>query len=162
MTADASAPLASGCPNRGRRVFLCRLGLAATATALAGCEFSEIYEAQTQAGATLDFDVSQPDFAALATVGGKQVVKVGGADVLLLRASETQVLAFAPTCPHQGKPLLVRGKWDAGKQQLRCSLHSATFATDGSVVDWPKDSSTPRALKSFQVEFTNPIGKVTT
>lgn len=161
MTAQRVATKLGPCASPGRRVFLCKIGLAASAAALSGCEFSEIYEAQTQAGATLDFDVSQPAFAALATVGGKLLVKVGGADVLLLRSSEAQVLAFAPTCPHQGQPLLVRGKWDAGKQQLRCSLHGAIFAADGSVVDWPEPSA-GKSLATYQVEFSNPLGKVTT
>jgi nitrite reductase/ring-hydroxylating ferredoxin subunit len=154
-------PISSSRPGcvQPRRVFLCKLGLAATAGALAGCEITEIAGAPPQKGATKDFDITQAPFTDLGTVGGMAVIDVAGTEVVLVRASDTEVLAYNNLCPHQSFPLNL-GAWDVASRTLTCALHSAKFADNGSVLFFPPGSKS-KNLPQYAVEFTAPLGKVT-
>ena len=59
---------------------------AALAPFLSACEFAELKDVEVVDG--VEFDLSQPDFSALETVGGLAVVNAGSIDLLLVRAVE--------------------------------------------------------------------------
>ncbi|MBW2289412.1 MAG: Rieske 2Fe-2S domain-containing protein [Deltaproteobacteria bacterium] len=76
------------------------------------------------------------DACALAEIGdgGKKVVSVGEAKVLLLRKGE-EVWAVDAKCPHMNLPLSP-GKWDG--EILKCRFHGACYnVADGSRVKPP-------------------------
>lgn len=158
----AEAPAAE---HSHRREFLCKIGALASAGALLplvqACETAEMHTPAPVLGEKLDFDVTKDPYKPLAVVGGKAKVTIGGTDILLLRTSETQILAYKNLCPHQQCPLEFTATWDTASSHLSCSCHGAVFDATGKVVKWPDPTgSTP--AKVYKVTFTKPTGTVQT
>ncbi|MBM4344784.1 MAG: Rieske (2Fe-2S) protein [Deltaproteobacteria bacterium] len=153
-------------PPQPRRQFLCTFGaLAGTAALapLAGCEVSDLHTPKPAAGLTLNFDVASNDFKALAVVGGKAKVALGGQDILLVRASKTEVFAMTNACAHQACPLDSVGNWSEKDGVLTCGCHSAKFSKDGKIVAQPINGGTiAKPPQTFKVTFDGTKGTVTT
>lgn len=149
-----------------RREFICRVGALATTAALAplvGCEISELHTPKPAAGVSESFDVTTAEFKALADVGGKTKVALGGQDILLVRASKTEVFAMANSCAHQACPLDTAGSWSEKDGVLTCGCHAAQFAKDGKIVSQPKNGDTiAKPPQTFKVTFDGTIVTVTT
>lgn len=147
-----------------RREFLCRIGVLASATALAplaGCETAEMHTDPPQPGAKLDFDTAVDPYQPLATVGGKVMVPIGGREVLLLRISAAAIVAYDNECSHKQCKLEGSGQWDGASNQLKCTCHGAIFDLTGAPVVWP--DSTPKVkLRAFKVTFDGAKGTVQT
>lgn len=146
-----------------RRDFLCSLGVAGCAAALApvmqGCEFAEVHSGPISAG-TLEFDVGVAPYTALAKPGGEAVPPdVGGRKLLLIRTNATTIVALSRTCPHQGFDLSPdeAGVWDQTNQWLVCQAHGSVFGADGKVRQGPSTTG----LASFPVTFDPATGKGT-
>lgn len=149
-----------------RREFLCRIGALASTAALAplaACEVSELHTPKPAAGVSRNFDVSATEFKALADVGGKAKIALGGQDILLVRANKTEVFAMANACAHQACPLDAVGNWSEKDGVLTCGCHSAKFAKDGKIVAQPINGDTiSKPPQTFKVTFDGTKGTVTT
>lgn len=149
-----------------RRLFVGSVASLGLCPLLSACEFVEVFDAEV--GGEAPFDLSEPDFANLATVGGTACIAVGALELLLVRVEEDQVAAFERFCPHQQLDMGNCGSnplpavWDADAKHLICRWHRSIFDQDGAVVEWP-DATTPRAIRSFPVDFdpASGLGKVT-
>ena len=125
---------------------LCRrgfLGLASGAAlcallapALAACEVGEVLGA---APVSLDFDLANPRFAALASVGGIVSVDSGPKQILLLRTSDADVIAINRICTHQGCDLDPSrdGGYAPSTMEILCRCHGARFSSTGMVLRGP-------------------------
>src|SRR6266545_2983668 len=76
----------------------------------------------------------------LAGTGEQRAVRVGGAGVLLVRASDGRVRAFANTCRHRGHELLGVGESTA-RRTILCPYHAWTSDRGGWSL-WPATSTT--------------------
>ncbi len=112
----------------------------------------------TAGGSSLDFDVTQAAYAALATVGGMVGVDSGTTQLLLVRASADKVEAFSRLCPHAQADLGPdqQGSYDAPTSTLTCNLHGSTFDATGMGTAGPAKG---KSLKTFPVTFDATTGK---
>ncbi len=160
-------PLAPPAPaTQPRREFLCKFGALASSAALvplASCEVSELHTPKPAAGLSMNFDVAATEFKALATVGGKAKVALGGQDILLVRASQAEVFAMINACAHQACPLDQVGSWSEKDGALTCGCHQAKFAKDGKIVSQPiNGDKITKPPQTFKVTFDGNKGTVTT
>ena len=149
-----------------RREFLCTLGGIAGCAGLlpvaTGCvanlpgEFSDV-KAKPAAGGTFDFDLTDPKFADLKTVG-----KIVGFDakpglsLVLIRASDSQMLALSGACTHIGLSLAALGQFNPTTMQLTCIHAQSIFDKTGKVVSGPALGP----LTAYAVTFANNKGTI--
>lgn len=149
-----------------RRDFLrASLATMVACPAVQACEFIELRDTGSAGGSDrpgLAFNVNDPEFAALATVGGNTCVDFGPISVVVYRASEDEVIAFERFCPHQGLEVAGCGGendievfWDTDRRELTCIWHGSVFAADGSLLEGPS----PRGLLVFPVTFDASSGE---
>jgi menaquinol-cytochrome c reductase iron-sulfur subunit len=72
------------------------------------------------------------------------------ASAWILKKSENEVVAFAPSCTHLGCAY----KWDDGAKNFMCPCHTSAFSIDGKVLTGPA----PRPLDRYDVRLDN--GKI--
>lgn len=105
----------------------------------------------TACGTQLCLDLADPANASLRTVGGSlQVDGSQGRVFLLVRTSETAVIALSAVCTHEG--CLV--SFDSGQNLIVCPCHGSEFGEDGHVIRGPARSplaTFPASLSSNQV-----------
>jgi len=65
----------------------------------------------------------------------------------VVKASDTEIIAFAPQCTHLGCAY----HWDARKGEFLCPCHTSTFSIDGKVTAGPA----PRPLDRYQTRIEN-------
>lgn len=113
----------------GRREFL------VTASAIAGglilnlANVGETSAAPVLADTTVTLDEKSP----LNTVGGSQVIEIGGNKVIVARTGENSYSAVSAKCTHKGATL----KYDDAAKQFSCPSHSSKFGIDGAVAKGP-------------------------
>ncbi len=112
----------------------------------------------TASGSSLDFDVNQATFAALATVGGMVGVDSGSTQLLLIRTAADKVAAFSRLCPHAQADLAPdqQGTYDAPTSTLTCNLHNSKFDATGACTSGPAKG---KSLKTYSVTFDATTGK---
>lgn len=125
-----------------RRTVLCGVAAACGTATLSGCA--------SGGGAAAPSEVpAGADLVALADVPvGKAVAAKGplGGPVLVVRASETEVVAFSAVCTHEGCTV------EPSEEGLDCPCHGSRFATlTGEVVQGPAG----RALPKIAVEVVD-------
>ncbi|TVR04684.1 MAG: Rieske (2Fe-2S) protein [Deltaproteobacteria bacterium] len=146
----------------GRRRFLAAgLGMAVACPALQGCEFVEVFDTPMAApGEIVNFDVAAPEYAALDSVGGSACLVVGSLDLMLVRVTDDEVIAYERICPHENLPLSGCGgrgpflDFDAAQQRIRCPFHNSIFDRDGALVSGPA----PRSIRAFPASFDPEAG----
>ncbi len=144
-------------PALDRRGFLktlgCAAGCAALSTLAKGCTVVELYGG---AGADVTFDLAVAPYDALRTVGGVVPVDTGARKLLLIRLTETEMVALDRICTHVGCDMTpgVSGAWDAPSKQLICTCHGSVFDEGGKVLSGPASSD----LATFPVEFDAAAG----
>ncbi len=111
-------------------------------------------------GGGVDFDIAQPQFTALATVGGIIGVDSGSTQLLLIRSATDKVEAFSRMCPHAGADLAPDqyGGYDAATSTLTCKLHYSKFDATGACTSGPAKG---KSLKVYTVTFDATTGKGT-
>ena len=62
-----------------------------------------------------------------------------------VKVSESEVIAFAPQCPHLGCAY----HWNAAKHEFLCPCHASTFSINGEVLTGPA----PRALDRYDLKM---------
>ena len=151
-------------PGVNRRVFLKGLGVVMACPLWSACEFVEVFD-DGAGGEDAFFDLSMEAFSELSEVGGTACIDAGNLDLLLIRKSDDEVLAVERWCPHQQLNMGPCGSnpapalWDSETEQLTCQWHSSVFDSDGEVVEWPSDGTTPRTLRVYPVEFDPETGE---
>ncbi len=150
-----------------RRQFLCSLGAAGCAVALApalqGCETAEVHQGPVFA-ALFEFDLAQARFAPLKVAGGMVGAEAGGSKFVIIRVSDKQIVALSSTCSHDPAcgnlaPELDGGvgSWDLTANVLVCGCHFSEYGADGSVKHGPAPKNKP--LKAYAVTFDAATGK---
>lgn len=162
-----SAETGAATTDHPRREFLCKIGaLAGTAVLapLAGCEVSELYTKPIPKGVTIPFDLAAPEYASLATVGGKALVNVDKTTaIVLVRTGMNEIIALNNACAHKQCPLDAVGTWDSAKSAIVCGCHGAAFGKDGTIVSQPANGDKVSGkLQSFKITFDGKKGTVTT
>ncbi len=132
---------------------------AALAPFLSACEFAELKDVEVVDG--VEFDLSQPEFSALESIGGLAIVKAGSIDILLVRADDDSVFAFDRYCSHQGEdmgpaPNPLPAVWDADEQTLICRWHNSRFDGRGETRD---NSFSNIAIQIYEVDFDPATGR---
>lgn len=72
------------------------------------------------------------------------------ASAWILKKSDSEVVAFAPSCTHLGCAY----KWDDSAKNFICPCHTSAFGADGKVLTGPA----PRPLDRYAVKLDN--GKI--
>jgi cytochrome b6-f complex iron-sulfur subunit len=130
-------PMAPGCGGCSRRELLQGLGVAAIgALVVAGCgqqgsSLSTATSASCGTGECIDLTdaANQP----LTAAGGAMLVDMAGDTIMVVRVSDTQVVALSAICTHAGCSM----DYVAGQKVLDCPCHGSQFAMDGSVLRGP-------------------------
>lgn len=136
----------SGC---GRRTVLLGLGIGVVA-ALAGCMSSGSSLGNgnaTSCGAAQCLDLANSANAALATVGGALLIEIGADTVMVIRATDTTVVALSAICTHAGCSM----DYDSAAHELTCPCHGSVFSMNGQVVTGPAR----RAVKVYTATLAN-------
>lgn len=141
-----------------RRFFLKAMGISLTCPLWTACEFVDVYD--TELVDSEEFDLNDEAFQGLAEVGGTACLEAGSLSLLLIRRSDTEVLATERLCPHQNLNMGPCGNnpvpavWDPDAEELTCRWHNSVFGLDGSV----KRGPAPRGLRIFPVDFDPATG----
>ncbi len=145
-------PMAPGCGGCSRRELLQGLGVAAVGALVvaAGCgqqgsSLSTAVSASCGTGECIDLNdaANQP----LTTAGGAMLVDMSGDTIMVVRVSDSQVVALSAICTHAGCSM----DYTAGQGVLDCPCHGSQFATDGSVLRGPA----VRPLRVYGVTMAN-------
>ena len=101
-------------------------------------------------GNMVTVDLSSDNFKDLETVGGN--VNILNAGVLLLRVSDSQILAFDNCCPHNG----TKNSWTYNNDStFTCGVHGNIFNTDqGEEVSCGSNNTTGK-LASYTTSITD-------
>lgn len=151
-------PLAPGCGGCSRRELLQGLGVAAIGAVVvaAGCgqQGSSLPTATTSSCGTGEcIDLTNTANKELASAGGAMLVDMAGDTIMVVRISDTQVVALSAICTHAGCSM----DYIASQKLLDCACHGSQFATDGSVLRGPAN----RPLRVYTVTLVNNMITVT-
>jgi cytochrome b6-f complex iron-sulfur subunit len=83
----------------------------------------------------------------LTSTGGAMLVDMAGDTIMVVRISETQVVALSAICTHAGCSM----DYSSAQQLLDCGCHGSQFTTDGKVVRGPAT----RALRVYSVTMAS-------
>src|SRR5436309_2200480 len=104
-------------------------------------------ERQCLAGKAEDPRGATRDHRASAAAGGAMLVDMAGDTIMIVRVSDTQVVALSAICTHAGCSM----DYAVGQKVLDCPCHGSQFATDGSVLRGPA----ARPLRVYNVTMVN-------
>jgi cytochrome b6-f complex iron-sulfur subunit len=145
-------PMAPGCGGCSRRELLQGLGVAAIGTLVvaAGCgqQGSSLSTATSSSCGTGEcIDLTSAENKPLTAAGGAMLVDMAGDTIVVVRISDTQVVALSAICTHAGCSM----DYVAGQKVLDCPCHGSQFAADGSVLRGPA----VRPLRVYNVAMAN-------
>ena len=121
-----------------RRSFVQGLAAATAAAILVGCQSGSSLPTATSttcSGTSACIDLADPTNAALMTIGGAMLIDTARDTIIVIRSSETVVIALSAICTHAGCAL------DFAAPQLTCPCHGSVFDEHGNVVTGPARSS---------------------
>jgi Rieske Fe-S protein len=135
-----------------RRNVIKLIGSACAVSSLNGCVIADVF---TELGTSFAFDLSDPKYTALNTVGeAVDIDDAAGRPVILIRVNENEIMAVNRICTHTqcDMKLGAFGAWDGEKIICRC--HNSHFAPSGEVLNGPATE----ALPAYQVNFNASSG----
>ena len=99
-------------------------------------------------------------FSILENVGEMLAVDAGCLKLVLIRRSETEIIALDRICPHAFCEMSPgqAGVWVQGAgtdEYLECTCHTSRFQADGTKISGP----TPTGIDSFPVSFNEESGR---
>ncbi len=103
----------------------------------------------TACGANLCLDLNDANNKALATVGGAVLIDTPRDTIMVIRASDTSVVALSAICTHAGCSM----DYDASGHRLTCPCHGSVFGEDGHVINGPAR----RAVAVYQANLTSNV-----
>jgi len=98
-------------------------------------------------------DLTNTNNKELTVAGGAMLVDAASDTIMVIRASDTDVIAFSAICTHSSCSM----DYAADQQLLDCPCHGSQFATDGRVLRGPA----VRALRVYSVTFANNMITIT-
>ncbi|HSD90754.1 MAG TPA: Rieske (2Fe-2S) protein [Kofleriaceae bacterium] len=120
-----------------RRAFLEGLGIAGGALALYACTGSSGSSlpsaSATMCGANLCIDLADPGNSALTAVDGALLVDAPNDTIIVIRSSETAIIALSGICTHAGCSM----DFVPASHLIDCPCHGSQFSEDGRVVRGP-------------------------
>lgn len=137
-----------------RRAFLEGLGIAAGALALHGCTGnsggSSLPSANTSTcGANLCIDLADSANSALRTVDGALLVDTSNDTIMIIRSSDTTIVAISGICTHAGCSM----DFVPASHLINCPCHGSEFGEDGHVVRGPAR----RSLRVYTASIANNV-----
>lgn len=129
------------CIGCSRRSLLKGLGLIALAPlaldALTACQGggAPTATATTCAGG-MCVDLTDTINAPLTMIGGAMLVDTSGEPLIVIRTSQTAVVALSAICTHAGCTV----DYDASAQSVNCPCHGSVFSQSGAVLNGPAQS----------------------
>lgn len=135
------------CHGCSRRAILQGIGAAIVVGACSSSGSSLPTATTTSCGAAMEC-IALGDAAnhALATVGGAMIVDTSTDTIMVIRVSQTAVVAVSAICTHAGCSM----DFDATGGRLICPCHGSEFGEDGSVLLGPAR----RALRTYTATLT--------
>ena len=130
-----------------RRNMIKLIGSACAVSSLQSCVIADVF---TELGTSYAFDLSDPRFTALNTIGeAVDIDDAAGRPVILIRVNDDEIMAVNRICTHTqcDMKLGVFGAWDGEKIICRC--HDSHFAPSGEVLSGPAAQDLP----SYEVNF---------
>lgn len=141
-----------------RRAFLEGLGIAGGTLALYACvgnsSGSSLPSGTTSmCGANLCIDLADASNSALTAVDGALLVDAPNDTIMVIRSSETTIVALSGICTHAGCSM----DFVPASRLLDCACHGSQFGEDGHVVRGPAR----RALRVYTATIANNVITVT-
>jgi cytochrome b6-f complex iron-sulfur subunit len=140
-----------------RRAFLEGLGIAGGALALYACTGSSGSSLPSangmMCGANLCIDLADPGNTALSSVDGALLVDAPNDTIMVIRSSQTTVIALSGICTHAGCSM----DFVPASHLLDCPCHGSQFGEDGRVVQGPAR----RSLKVYTASIANNVITIT-
>jgi cytochrome b6-f complex iron-sulfur subunit len=151
-------PADAGCHGCSRREALSGLGIAAAGALLvaAGCSqqgssLNTATSASCSGGECIDLTNAANN--PLMTAGGAMLIDSTTDTIMVVRVSDTQVVALSAICTHTGCSM----DYNASQRVLDCPCHGSQFTTDGQVTRGPAN----RPLRVYSATLTNNMITVT-
>ena len=135
-----------------RRSMIKLIGSACAVSSLQSCVIADVF---TDLGTSYAFDLSDPRFTALNTIGeAVDIDDAAGRPVILIRVNSDEIMAVNRICTHTqcDMKLGTFGAWDGEKIICRC--HDSHFAPSGEVLSGPATQDLP----SYAVSFNSSSG----
>jgi cytochrome b6-f complex iron-sulfur subunit len=104
-------------------------------------------------GTNLCLDLADPANKELLTTGGSLVVDGGSDTIMIVRTSDTEVMAISAICTHDGCENL----YTASSKTFDCPCHGSKFSITGEVITGPAR----RPLALYTATLANNIVTVT-
>ena len=138
-----------------RRFFLEMIGAGAAAAALAACTNGASLPPATTAacGANTCIDLTDAANSALTQPGGVLSFDAANDTIMVVRVSDTEVLAISAVCTHSGCIV----DWNDSAQRIDCNCHGSEFGTDGHVIRGPAN----RPLKVYTASLSSDGNTIT-
>lgn len=102
-------------------------------------------------GKNVYINVKHPSYANLQSIGKFVNDETNG--MLLVRDSETTIMAFDNCCPHQG----VRNRWSFANNRFTCGNHGHTFGTQSGQTAICNSNAQFGNLKSYVVSLNKEL-----
>jgi cytochrome b6-f complex iron-sulfur subunit len=149
-------PAGTTCAGCTRRVAL--QGFAMTAASLlVGCSDGATpppdappTSSHTMCGSNLCLDLADPLNAALTEVDGAVTVQVSRDTIIVVRTSQSTVIALSEICTHQGCNV----RYDRVGKVFNCPCHGSRFSLAGTAIRGPASSPLRKYVTQFD-ESTN-------
>jgi Rieske Fe-S protein len=153
-------PTGAACDGCSRRVVLKSLAMTA-ASMLVGCPAGQEppppdappSATTSMCGSNLCVDLADPLNGSLATVDGSLTVRTPRDTIVVVRTSDTTLVALSNICTHQGCEV----RYDRTAKVLNCPCHGSRFSLAGSVLRGPAASS----LKKYVTQFDQGMNLLT-
>lgn len=135
-------PGSPGCGGCSRREALQGLGVAAVGVlaVAAGCQqqgSSLATATSSSCGAGQCIDLTAADNQELTAAGGAMLVDMRGDTIMVVRVSDTQIVALSAICTHSGCSM----DYLPAQSVLDCPCHGSQFSTTGDVLRGPANRS---------------------
>jgi cytochrome b6-f complex iron-sulfur subunit len=135
-----------------RRAVLQGLGVAAAAALVPSCaqQGSDLPTAKSATcGSDVCIDLTVAANAPLATAGGAMLVDTSSDTIMVIRVSDTAVIALSAVCTHAGCTC----NFDAASSRITCPCHGSVFDETGAVINGPAR----RPLKVYSATMSSNV-----
>lgn len=139
------------CAGCSRRTFLKTLGLAASSALCPGLSWAEgpmeaVQKPGDAAAGRTEAAIPLDKLPGLDKPGCGLHIKLQGRDVLLIRVSESEIVALDPACRHKKCGV----KFETGWDKIKCKCHGSRYDLHGRVLNGPATKD----LAAFPAEIS--------
>lgn len=111
------------------------------------------FAAGSSCGSGQCIDLASTSNQDLTAAGGAMLLTMGSDTVMVIRSSDTAVIALSAICTHEGCSM----DYNASQNRLDCPCHGSQFSTDGKVLTGPAS----RAVRVYTATLANNMITVT-